>query len=178
MSHSARLSVDITARETYNSGGKKAVIDKSIQFLYDLANGTSDGQINVSYHVKTTGIANTTTVYDLIGSLTDEEGNTLNFDEVVLIAIRNLSSTAANYLTIGPDATNGFGAVSSNRGFWSAALGSGGGTVVAADGGDAWTIFYAKAGIPAAAGSTDELSIVTTGTSGNTWELVILGRDN
>jgi hypothetical protein len=175
MAHNARVNIDISARETYSNSGKRAVIDKQFQAFYDLANGTSNGAIDTSYHEIITGIgASTTTVRDLVGSLTDEAGNTLTFAEVVLIACRNLSSTAANVLEIGPDATSGFGVLSSNKGFWKDASDR---NVLPADGGKSWLILYSDAGVPAAAGSTDELAIITqSGTSANTWELLILGR--
>jgi hypothetical protein len=174
---SANVTLDVMFNEIRASNGVKAGSDVGrIAELLNLATGTADNQINQAYAVQTSGIGATTTVYDLIGTLTDREGNTLNFDEVVLIAVKNLGSTATQYLTVGPDASNGFGVISSNVGFWAAALGSGGGSVVAADGGS-WTVMYCKGGVPAAAGSTDELSIVTTGTA-NSWRLIILGRDN
>lgn len=174
---SGKINLSILAREVLAAGISKGVIDREFTSLLDLSNGTADNSINKCYATRASGIGAATTMYDLIGTLTDEEGATINFDEVVLIAVRNLSTTAANYLTVGPDATNGFGIVASNKGFWAAALGSGGGSVCAADG-DSWVVMHSKAGVPAAAGSTDELSIVTTGASLNTWDILILGRDN
>lgn len=173
----ARIALDVLFNEIRSNNGIKQGADQArLNELVDMATGTSDNQCNVCYSVQTSAIGATTTVYDLIGSLTNTEGTTINFDEVVLVAIKNLGTTATQYLTIGPDATNGFGVVASNVGFWAAALGSGGGSVVAADGGS-WTVMHCKGGVPAAAGSTDELSVLTTGT-GNTWRLMIIGRDN
>lgn len=176
-----RISLDLLFNEILQDSvsGDKGVFTRKFSALVDLATGTSDNQINVAYADTKTGIgASVTTVYDLIGTLTNRAGDTLNFDEVVLVAVKNLSSTAANYLTVGPDATAGFGVVASNVGFWAAALGSGGGSVVPADGGS-WVVMHCKGGVPAAAGSTDELSVVTqSGTSSNTWQIMILGRDN
>ena len=175
---SGRFSLDIAIRDILTATvGSKGVKEHRYQAILDLANGTADGQINKVYSKVETGIgASVTTVRDLVGSLTDEEGSTLNFDEVVLLAVRNLSSTAANYLSIGPDATAGFGVVASNRGFFADASDR---LTLPADGGDAWVVVYSKAGIPAAAATTDELAIITqSATSANTWELLVLGRDN
>ena len=97
---SGSINLSILAREVLSSGISKGAISREFQAILDLPNGTNDQQINKCYAKRESGIgASVTTVYDLIGSLTDEDGTTINFDEVVLIAIRNLSSTAANYLT-------------------------------------------------------------------------------
>jgi hypothetical protein len=173
---SGRVALDLLFTEIISNSHKSGSVPSKLSALVDMATGTSNNQINVAYAATVTGVGATTTVYDLLGVLTNTEGTVINFDEVVLVAIKNLGTTATQYLTIGPDATNGFGIVSSNVGFWAAALGSGGGSVVAADG-DSWTVMHCKGGVPAAAGSTDELSVVTTGT-GNTWTIMILGRDN
>jgi hypothetical protein len=172
----ARVALDLLFYEIRSSNVRPGQDIGRFNELIDMATGTSDNQINVAYAVEVTGIAaSTTTVYDLIGTLTAEDGTVLNFDEVVLIAVKNLSTTAANYLLVGPDSTNGFGAVASNKGFWNAAADR---NVLAADGGS-WMVLHSKGGVPAAAGSTDELAIITqSGTSSNTWRLMILGRDN
>ena len=171
---SGSLSLNILAREILASGIKKGVIDHSFSSLLDLPNGANDNQINRAYSKVETGIAaSVTTVYDLVGSLTDGEGVTMSITEVVLIAIRNLSSTAANWLSIGPDATAGFGAMASNKGFWADASDR---NTLAADG-DSWLVLYSKGGVPAAAASTDELAVITQGgTSLNTWQILVLGR--
>ena len=79
-------------------------------------------------------------------------------------------------LEIGPHATNGFGVLATNKGFWKDATDR---NVLPADSGNSWLILHCRSGIPAAAGSTDILAIITqSGTSANTWELLILGRDN
>ena len=171
---SGRVTLSVLAREVLSAGISKGVIDREFTELLDLPNGTADNQINKCYAARTSAIGATTTVYDLAGSLTDEDGATITFAEVVLIAVRNLSTTAASYFTVGPDATNGFGAIAANKGFWAAAIGSGGGSIVAADG-DSWCVMHSKGGVPVTAGTGDELSIVTPGT-GNTWDILILGR--
>lgn len=171
------VSLDVLFNEVIapgNFGG--GTLQKHFLFLRDLPNGTSDDQINVAWAKTESGIGSAvTTVYDLIGVLTNTEGTVVNFDEVVLIAIRNRSSTAANWLSVGPDVSNGFGVVASNKGFWADATDR---TVLPADG-DSWVVLYCKGGVPAAAGSTDELAVITqSGTSSNTWDILILGRDN
>ena len=171
-----RVALDILFNEIRSSNVRPGMDTGRFNELIDVATGTSDNQINVAYAVDVTGIAaSTTTVYDLIGVLTALDGTVLNFDEVVLIAVRNLSTTAANWLLVGPDSTNGFGVIASNKGFFNAAADR---VVVTADGGS-WVVMHCKSGVAAAAGSTDELSIITqSGTSANTWRIMILGRDN
>lgn len=174
----ATVNIDVLLSEMVQGGLQNGLIPSRFLEMFTLATGTSDGQINKGYYKRETGIGSAvTTVYDLIGTLLDVSGTVINFDEVVLIAIKNLGTTATQYLTIGPDATAGFGVVASNKGFWAAAIGSGGGSIIPADGGS-WTIFHCYGGVPAAAGSTDKLSVVTQAVTGNTWDIVILGRDN
>lgn len=178
--------INVTLNEIVTSGGLRSgsVPTRFLQQL-QMANGTADGQVNVGYYKRESGIgASVTTSYDLVGGLTDASGNNINIDEVVLVAVRNLSATAANHLIVGPHATNGFGIVSSNKGFWQAAVGSGGGNVIAADYDSttdtgAWFVLHERNGVPAVGGSTDILAVVTqSGTSSNTWDIVIIGRDN
>jgi hypothetical protein len=171
-----RVALDILFHEIRSSNVRPGMDTARFSELVDMATGTADNQINAAYAVDVTGIgASVTTVYDLIGTLLALDGTVLNFDEVVLIAVKNLSTTAANWLSVGPDATNGFGVVATNKGFWSNAADR---NVLPADGGS-WMVLHSKGGVPAAAGSTDELAIITqSGTSANTWRLMILGRDN
>lgn len=177
------LSLDILASELYATGNKRGPLPARILANARLATGTADGQINKAWYKVYTGIgSSTTTSIDLVGSLTDTSGDVINFDEVVLIFIRNLSSTAANYLEVGPHATNGFGVLASNRGVWKDASDR---SIIPADstasvtGGGAFFLWYNVAGVPAAAGSTDILAIVTGGSaSAATFEVLILGRDN
>lgn len=171
---SGKLLLDMSFQELIETGGKIGPVTSRLLANYDLANGTSDGQIDRAYYKRETGIgASTTTVYDVVGSLTNTEGTAISMAEVVLVAVRNLSTTAANYLTVGPDVSNGFGVVSSNRGFWADATDR---NVVPADG-DSWLVLYSEGGVPASAGSTDELAIITQGgTSANTWDVMVFGR--
>lgn len=172
-----KVSLDVIFNEIVASGYQKTGnLQSKFSFLMDLPTGTTDNQINVGYAKTETGIGSgVTTSYDLVGGLTNTSGTTINFDEVVLIAIRNRSSTAANYLQVGPHSVNGFGVLSSNVGFWADASDR---TIVPADG-DSWVVLYCKGGVPAAAGSTDVLAVITGGAaSAATWDILILGRDN
>jgi len=174
----ANVNIDIVLNEIVQNGIQSGPIPSRFLEAFPLMTGTADGQINKGHYHREVNIGSAvTTQYDLVGGITDFCGNTVNFDEVVLIAIKNLSSTPANYLTIGPAATAGFGVVSSNVGFWAAAIGSGGGNIIPADGGS-WTIFHCYGGVPAVAGTTDKLAVVTQATTGNTWDIIIIGRDN
>lgn len=171
---SARVLLDLYYREVVSSGLKAGPVEVPMRGDYDLTNGTADTQIDRAYYKRETGIgASATTVYDVVGGINTTENTAISMAEVVMIAVRNLSQTAANYLLVGPDATNGFGVVTANRGFWADASDR---SVVPADG-DSWLILYSKGGVPASAGSTDEIAVITQGgTSANTWEIMILGR--
>lgn len=179
----AALHLDLIATELFASGNKRGPLPARILSDVRMATGTADGAINKAFYKQYTGIgAGVTTSIDLVGSLTDASGDTINFDEVVLIFIRNLSSAAANYLEIGPHATNGFGVLASNRGVWKDISDR---TILPADstaanlGGGAFFLHYNVAGVPAAAGSTDILAITTGGSaSAAAFEVLILGRDN
>lgn len=178
VTYSGKIDLDIAFQAIVAQGGMvSGPVAASFAASIGLPNGSSDNQINAAHAKTETGIgASVTTVYDLVGGIANMDNSAnLNFDEVVLVAIKNLSSTAANYLTVGPDATNGFGVVAANKGFWADASDR---NVIPADG-DSWTILYSKGGVPAAAGTTDELAVITQGgTSSNTWNILILGRDN
>jgi len=176
----ARVQYLIEGTEVVSDGPLKGVNKRELRLFLDLANGTSDGECDLVYSEQKVGVgASVTTVYDLDTSLTDLSGSAIDFAEVVLIAIRNRSSTPANYLTIGPDATNGFGVVASNKGFWADASDR---NVVPADfnsddGDGSWVILHSRGGVPVAGGSTDELAVITQGgTSSNAWDIVIIGR--
>lgn len=171
-----RIALDILFNEVISSGLKAGPLQTRFSELVDLATGTLDNQINKGWAKRETGIGSAvTTAYDLIGSLTDSEGTTVNFDEVVLIAIKNRSETAANVLEVGPAASNGFGVLSGNKGFWKDVSDR---NVIAADGGS-WMVLHSKGGANATAGTGDILNVITqSGTSANTWDILILGRDN
>lgn len=166
--------------EIVSDGPLKGKNKRALELLLDLPNGTTDGKIDLVYSAQASGIgASVTTVYDLAGALTDLSGATITFAEVTTIAVRNRSATAANYLEVGPDATNGFGVVAANKGFWADASDR---NVVNAsydtqtgDGG--WLILHARDGVTVTAGSADEIAVITQGgTSANTWDIVVLGR--
>jgi len=171
----AKLSIEALFNEIVQSGNQKVGnLQSRFSFIQDLPTGLLDNNINVGYAATSTGVgASTTTSYDSIGGLTSSTGTTINFDEVVLIAVRNRSSTAVNYLAVGPHSVNGFGGLAANVGFWNNAADR---SIVPADG---WTLWYSKGGVPAAAASTDVLAVLTgASASAATWDILILGRDN
>ena len=93
----AALHLDLIANELYVTGNKRGPISSKILSDVRMATGTVDGAINKAFYKQYTGIgAGVTTSIDLVGAITDASGDTVNFDEVVLIFIRNLSSTAAS----------------------------------------------------------------------------------
>ena len=170
---SGKIRLEVELRERLSQGLKVGVMPSKVVQDLDLANGTTDGKIDLGYYTQVTGgAASTTTVYDLAGSLTDIGGNTITFAEVVAIYLYNRRATALAYLTVGPDATNGFGALASGKGFWADASDR---SVV---GPASWLMLYDKVGVPVSGGSTDELAVTTSAVSGSTnaWDIVILGR--
>ena len=171
---SAQVDLDIRAYEFINDGVAQGSIPAEIRESLSLATGTGDEQIDLAYYKRESGIAaGVTTVYDLTGTLTDKSGNAVNFAEVVFIAIRNRSTDAVDHLEVGPDASHGFGVLASNRGFWKDASDR---SIVMAD---SWWSAYNKAGVLVGAGSSDELSVITpSGSAGNTWDILILGRSS
>jgi len=171
---SGRVLLDLSFQELIETGGKIGPVTSRLLADYDLVNGTSDGNIDRAYYKRESGIgASQTTVYDVVGALNNTEGTAISMAEVVLVAVKNRSTTPANHLLVGPDSTGGFGVVSSNKGFWNNAADR---NVVPADG-DSWLVLYSKAGVPATGGSTDEIAVITQGgTSANTWDIMILGR--
>jgi hypothetical protein len=170
----------ITGNEVISNGPLRGSNKHEMELMLDLPTGTADGNINLVYSTIYTGIGSgVTTLLDLSGSVSDISGATIAFAEVVTIAVRNLSDTDTNYIAMGPDATNGFGVVASNRGFWADAsdrvIINGDFDAQSNDGG--WVILHARGGVAVSAGSTDELAFVTAGSaSGATWAVVILGR--
>ncbi len=176
---SATVQVNLTALQgLVNDGLNRGVIPAQMIIDLALANGTSDGQIDLCYAVYESGkAASTVFSYDLSGSLTNKVGASCVFAEVVLIAVWNKRTTALAYLDVGPHATNGFGRLSSSRGFWpaDAAADADQGSIVAPD---SWLILYNKDGVPVTAGTGDILRITTSGVAGSTneWMLVVLGR--
>jgi len=178
----ASLDLNLLATELFTAGVSRGPIRTNILTNVRMATGTSDGQINKAWYKRYTGIAaSTTTSIDMIGTLTDTSGDVINFDEVVLLFVRNLSSVAANRLEIGPHATNGFGVLANDRGIWKDVSDR---NIIPSDstadatGGGNFFLFHNISGIAAAAGSTDILAITTGGSaSAATFEVLILGRD-
>ena len=167
------LNLTAQANELIDEGIASGSIPAKIVEELSFSQGTSAGQINKAYYKRESGISSSvTTVYDLIGTLTDKSGATINFDQVVLIIIKNLSTDTADHLEVGPDSSHGFGVLASNQGFWKDASDR---SIVPAN---SFAVWYSYAGVPAAAGSSDELAVITpSGSAANTWDILILGRD-
>jgi hypothetical protein len=172
-----KVAVEITGIEALAGAGSGVVFDRFHQLL-NLANGTSDGQINRLYFVQETlKAASATTSYDLSGSLEDAFGDAVVFAEVCLIAIYNRRTTALANLNLGPHVTNGFGRLASSLGFWpaDAAADADQGSIVMPEG---WLVLYNPGGVPVTAGSGDILAVITSAVVGstNSWDLMIAGR--
>ena len=163
--HNATLNLELEVRELLSSGIETGIITRRLRELVTLNTGTSNGQINKAlYQRRTTTLASTA----LLGGFSDEDGVAMNFDEVVLMAIRNRSTTAANYLTLA--SADNFGLIATPPGFWTDATGT---VVIPAN--SLWLVYFID-GIPCAAGS-DNIDI-TVAAGADAYDLIILGRDN
>jgi hypothetical protein len=184
MPANAKVVLDITAQNILQSGLDAGAIPSRFRTLLSLGSGTAEGQIDrVFSKSESAKAASSTTSYDLSGGVTDVFGVTVTMVEVVLIAIRNKRQTAQATLSIGPHATNGFGALNAGRGFWTAALGSGGGNIVmpastTTTDRESWTVMYSEQGVPVTAGTGDILAVICSAISGdvNAWDILVLGR--
>lgn len=179
-----KVALSIEAREIISAGLKAGVIPSKFENLLLMPTGTADGSCDLVCSVSASSVAaSSTTSYDLSGTLKDAQGNNVVFAEVVLIALRNKRSTAQATLTIGPHATNGFGTLATGKGFWAAALGSGGGDVVGPchatrDDLQSWVVKHDVTGVPVTAGTGDILAVIASAVSGDTnaWDLLVIGR--
>jgi len=178
--NSARVNVEITTKTPFTSGLLQNVLALKFIEAFDLNVGTGDGQIDLCYTKSLSAQAAGTTSIDLhAGTIKDPAGNSAVFVEVCLIAIRNNSTVALANLTIGPDATAGFGNLGSpaaGLGFWPADIAADNdqGNVVAPNGD--WLVLYCTKGVPVN-NSFKNLDVVTTGAgSTNGFDLLVLGR--
>ena len=178
----ARFSIDIVGEQILSTAIQGGVIPARFVESLDMASGTSDGQIDLVWGKVESGIAaSNTTQYDLSGSLANIYGEAVVFAEVVLIAIKNTRTTALANISIGPHSSAGFGILTSGKGFWNAAQGSGGGSVVgpsSSAGPGSWYVVHDYTGVPVTATTADILSVVTSAVSGSTndWQILIMGR--
>lgn len=176
-SPNANVALSIHAREVITGGIKAGAIPHRFESLLQLNNGTDDGKIDQVWSERKTGVAaSTDTDYDLTGVLTDSEGSTITFAEIVLIAIRNRSTDAVDHLEVGPASSNGFGVLASNKGFWKDA--SDRSIVMPTIGvNEGWIVMHAPGGVPVTAGTGDILTVTTpSGSAANTWDILIIGR--
>jgi hypothetical protein len=174
----ASVSLQITARDVLASGLKAGVIPIQFNNILELNNGLLDTQIDLAWSASRVAMpASATTNMDLHGALTDSFGNTVQFHEVVLIALRNNRVDAGAYLLLAPAAANGFGRLTSSKGFWPADVGADTdqGNIV---GPTSWLCLYDPTGVPTAVGTADILAITTSAVVGSTnaWDILILGR--
>lgn len=169
---SGRVSLSVKAIEFINTGVANGQLPAEIIEDFALPRGVAIDQIDLAFFEQKSGInASVTTVYDLTGSMTDLSGAPINFASVSLIAIRNRSIDDADHLEVGPDASNGFGVLAGNRGFWKDASDR---SVIMAN---SWWVVYNRAGVLVGAGSADELAVITpAGSAGNSWDIIVMGR--
>jgi len=175
---SASVSLQITARDVLNSGLSRGVIPIQFSQVLELNNGLTDANIDLAWSVTRVAMpASATTNMDLHGALTDSFGNVVQFAEVVLIALVNNRLDAGAYLLLAPAAANGFGRLTTSKGFWPADIAADGdqGNIV---GPSSWLCLYDPTGVPTAAGTADILSITTSAVVGatNGWSILVLGR--
>ena len=178
---SASVSLQITARDVLTSGLARGVIPMQFAQILELNNGLAYANIDLAYADTKVGVAASNTpgqAYDLVGtSLKDSFGNSVSFAEVVLIALYNRRLDAGAYLKLAPDATFPFGLLAGSKGFWPAdiAADTDQGSIV---GPGAWLVLFDPVGVPAGAGATDVIRVITSAVVGstNSWDILILGR--
>jgi ribose/xylose/arabinose/galactoside ABC-type transport system permease subunit len=175
---SASVSLQITARDVLTSGLSRGVIPIQFAKVLELNNGLTDASIDLVFTATRVGMAASgTTTMDLHGGLQDSFGNTVQFAEVVLIALCNNRADAGAYLLLSPAALTPFGRLSASKGFWPADLGADAdqGSIIAPL---AWLCLCDPSGVPTVAGVTDTIAITTSAVVGatNGWSILILGR--
>jgi len=175
---SASVSLQITARDVLNSGLSRGVIPIQFAQVLELNSGLTDANIDLAWSVTRVNVAASTPVdMDLHGALTDSFGNSVQFAEVVLIALVNNRLDAGAYIILSPATATPFGRLSGGKGFWPADIAADNdqGNVV---GPGAWLCLCDTTGVPTSAGVTDKISILTSATVGatNGWSILVLGR--
>jgi hypothetical protein len=175
----ASVSLQITARDVLNAGLSRGVIPIQFAQVLELNNGLTDANIDLAWSTTRVGVAASTTIdVDLHGALTDSFGNTVQFHEVVLIALVNNRLDAGAYIVLSPAVSGApFGRLSGGKGFWPADIAADNdqGNVV---GPGAWLCLCDTTGVSTSAGVTDRIQVATSATVGSTngWSLLILGR--
>lgn len=170
--NSATLSLSLLVNEIRTAVDATGTLDLGPSWLQNRRISFSDGATFSlkAYRNIRSGVASSQTVtYDLLGSLTDTAGGTINFDDVLVLALLNTSaSSLTTPIQVGPAASNGW------LGFWADASDR---SKVYADNG--LLLLYAGLGATVTAGTADSISVITPGTgSGYAWELLVIGRDN
>jgi hypothetical protein len=173
----ASVSLSITARDVLNTGLKAGVIPIQFAAAVELNNGLTNANIDLAWSASRVAMpAGGTTTMDLHGALTDSFGNTVQFHEVVLIALRNNRLDAGAYIVLAPGAAP-FGRLAAGSGFWPADIAADAdqGNIV---GPGSWLCLYDPTGVPTAAGVTDQIQIATSAVVGSTnaWDILVLGR--
>jgi len=168
---SAALSISgvVTEILTGDRDGDLSLMPAALRNLRISKQSDSGGSI-IAYRDVRTGVASSQTQdYDLIGSLTDAAGNTLNFDLVFLILLVNTSAASlTNPILIGPKASS-----SLTTGPWADASDR-----TRANHSNGFAMLYNPTGWAVSAGA-DIFSVETPGSgSGYAWDLLILGKDN
>lgn len=168
MAASLSLKLFALAREYLISENKSIAGPNEIKAEFTLEDGTSAGQIDLVFSDRRTlSVGNE--VLDLAGTLTDSFGNTITFAKVMMVLIKNRSTTDGDDLEVGPDATNG----------WAGAFADASDRVVVAAGRTAdepgLFLWFDPRGQAVSAGSTDELYIENVGANDVDYDILIVG---
>lgn len=159
----SRIYVDVQSFLQESSPGEGSAGGR-IQKIVDLLTGTGAGQADKVYFAQRTLGAATSELLDLAGVLADPLGTTLTFAKIKLVVFLNEDGTDGEDFTVGPDATNGWGATgwvtdASDR----IRVNAGG-----------LHIWYDPNGIAVTGGSVDEIQ-VTTLVGAVTYRVLIVG---
>jgi hypothetical protein len=94
--------LSLSLRATIEDTGLSTVRDDIVNtYSKDLTNGTADNQFDILYHDTRTLAASGTYDYDLVGTLLDKLGATVNCVEIIAVLVKNLETTAGIDLAVG-----------------------------------------------------------------------------
>jgi hypothetical protein len=141
-----------------------------------LRDGTTNDKIDLIWSDTRSLTTGASEDIDLAGGVTDIFGNTLTFVEVSHLFFFNHDTTAGEYFRMGPAASNGWYGVTTPF------LATGDSVIIrpsaTVDGitypGFAW--FSAPTGYVVTAGSADSIGITNSGSTTNSYSMIVLGR--
>lgn len=162
-----QISAAISIIDTAAPDGGQTRIEQAVQKIFELLNGTANGQADLAFIDQRSVNASSNDDIDLNGALVNARGAAVNFAEVVAVLIINeqIDGTLnTTNLTVG-------GEGSAEAQLWFAAAGDKE-VLKPSD----ISLHYSKTGWAVAGGSTDKLRIANASGATNTYQIAIIGR--